>query len=858
MIGSMRIEFIGDFSDLSRAAQGAAAVVSGAATQMAAQGKRIASGFDNIANAANRMSRDLDAAREMYEGVTRAGERMTRVGRTMTVGLTLPIVGLGVGAVKAASDFESLRMGMEAVTGSSEEAARQLARLEEIAKRPAVDYEDAIRASQGFQAIGKSAAFAERQIVGVANAVALSGGGATEFSGVMRQLRQVAGLGKLMGDELNIILETAPAMGAALQAAFGTTSAEAIRDLNLSTDEFFARLAEGMESLPQMEGGVRNAMDNAAAAAKRAAGAIGDELLPAVTQGLEAFTEWAEKVREADSGAVRWAISAAAVTAVLGPLAIVAGTAVTAIASVVTAAVAAGASLGAIAITLTGGVGLIALLGGLSAVWIKNRIDAAAAAQAAEEYANVLNRLRGDTVDPKVASATLFGLAQERTRLQAGPQTEGTTARIAEINAQMQGISDGIARANVGARTMAGNADAAAEALQAARDQAGYLAEAFEVFPEGSRQWASAMDQVATLAERAAAAVRAAGGAVTEESVAWMAIVQEMRELAGLTAAIPAVVPTIAAGGRAVPAGVVNNDVNLPMNPAASLPPQEVQQTSAAIRMLGSLSARAANSLGWVAERAAFSVSQLTPMGLAAHGLGVIMEALEPVINALLVPITIVAEVFAQALAPVLKMLFPVFKFLAIQATYIGQVFATVSGWIYKVVGHLVYGIGKFIDSIPGVGDFGLKKVGRGLIETGEEMLGAADAMAEAREEIRNLTWEDAMERATEKMNDLSEAVAGAVQGFRYQAIRHEATSPAAIPPGAAGGGGYGRSGPGSPTDTGGTNPTFVGGPTSISISTSGDGRETYENLYYEWDRRTRGKPAHDPARAVFLAMPVP
>ena len=44
----------------------------------------------------------------------------------------------------------------------------------------------------------------------------------------------------------------------------------------------------------------------------------------------------------------------------------------------------------------------------------------------------------------------------------------------------------------------------------------------------------------------------------------------------------------------------------------------------------------------------------------------------------------------------------------------------------------------------------------------------------------------------------------------------------------------------------------------SINIYTSGDGQESYRNLYDEWDRRTRGLPTKDPARAFWLSMPEP
>lgn len=49
------------------------------------------------------------------------GQNMTRVGRGMTAGLTLPLVGLGAGALKLASDFESSFAGVRKTVNATEE-----------------------------------------------------------------------------------------------------------------------------------------------------------------------------------------------------------------------------------------------------------------------------------------------------------------------------------------------------------------------------------------------------------------------------------------------------------------------------------------------------------------------------------------------------------------------------------------------------------------------------------------------------------------------------------------------------------------------------------------------------------------
>lgn len=340
--------------------------------------------------------------------VVRFGNRLQSVGQRLSLGITLPVLAIGTAAVRTAADFESLTIGLEAVTGSASEAAAQLARLREIAKRPAVDLEQAAQSSIAFQAIGKSAQFAERTIIGVANAVALSGGSGQEFAGVMRQLRQVASLGRLMGEEMNVILENAPAMATALQKAFGTTSTEAIRELNLTTDEFFERLMQGMEELPQVAGGAANSMQNLGQALREAGNAIGSVLLPVVMPLVDAIARWAEGLRNVSPETIRWGIALAGVAAIGGPLLLVLGHMTTAVVLLAT-------SLKVALLPLLGVGGAIVIgLGALAAAWIENRLEAAAFRKEMESNVDVLTSgLKKMTLAEAEFRRTRLGMRRE-------------------------------------------------------------------------------------------------------------------------------------------------------------------------------------------------------------------------------------------------------------------------------------------------------------------------------------------------------------------------------------------------------------------------------------------------------------
>lgn len=371
------------------------------------------------------LERNLSAAQR---AVNAAADQMSAAGRKLTIGVTAPILAVGVVSIKAAADLDNLTRGLEAVSGSTAEASRQLARLREIGKLPSVEFEGAVRASIAFQAIGRDAAFAERTIRAVANAVTLSGGGQAQFEGVLTQMRQIASAGRLMGEELSVILENAPAMAAAFQNAFGTSSAETIRKMGLSVDQMFDRLLTGAERMPQVAGGATSAMENFAAASRDAAAALGQHLLPAVTPLLEGMSSLLERVRSLDPATARWAISIGAAAAALGPILVLVGNLIPAVVALKTAF----ASLAIV----TGVGGALALgIGALAALFVKTQLDALAAAAAIDEYAQSLRGLsevellkrKGDLED-QISVLESQRARLRRTALLVDPTFTGSTA----------------------------------------------------------------------------------------------------------------------------------------------------------------------------------------------------------------------------------------------------------------------------------------------------------------------------------------------------------------------------------------------------------------------------------------------
>lgn len=208
----------------------------------------------------------------------RTAQSMESVGTSLTQAVSLPIVGVGIGALKSAAEFEQFEKALIAVTGSTEEAQRQLTRLQKIAEAPGIGFNQAVAASLQLQGLGVDAGRAEEAITQVANAVAASGGGAQAFEGVVRQLNQIQAKNRVLQEDINILLENAPVLGEQLQEAFGGKTAEAIRDAGVNGEQFFDILVKQLASLERVEGGLANTFENFGISVRKALADVGQEI----------------------------------------------------------------------------------------------------------------------------------------------------------------------------------------------------------------------------------------------------------------------------------------------------------------------------------------------------------------------------------------------------------------------------------------------------------------------------------------------------------------------------------------------------------------------------------------------------
>ena len=246
------------------------------------------------------------------------------IGAGLTAGITAPLVLLGKKAFDSAVELDQLTRGITAVAGSSAKAKIQLQNLREVAKLPGLSFTDAVRGSINLQAAGLSAEFAERSLSAFGNALATVGKGAADLAGLNLALTQIGTSTKLTQQDLNQLRERVPQVTQVLRDAFGTTTAEGIRALGLTSKQVLEGIVSGLEELPSVSGGIANDLENASQAIQESFQTLGAIIIPLVSEILTKVVAVIQNIAAAFSslpGPVQRSIVVfAGLAAVLGPV----------------------------------------------------------------------------------------------------------------------------------------------------------------------------------------------------------------------------------------------------------------------------------------------------------------------------------------------------------------------------------------------------------------------------------------------------------------------------------------------------------------------------------------------------------
>ena len=225
--------------------------------------------------------RDFDRSMKQVESRLRqTAQAINGVADSMLQSFTAPLVGIGALAIKAAGDFEALKLAMNTTMKdagySTAETTKELEALRKVALAPGIDLQQAVKGSIALQSVGFSAERARKTLEQLANGVAAAGGSAQNLEGVVRQFAQMSAKGKILNEDLIVIKDNMPGVVKAMREAFGTTTAEGIRNAGISADQFIDGITKQLAKNERVQGGIKNAIDNTRSAITQFFAAIGD------------------------------------------------------------------------------------------------------------------------------------------------------------------------------------------------------------------------------------------------------------------------------------------------------------------------------------------------------------------------------------------------------------------------------------------------------------------------------------------------------------------------------------------------------------------------------------------------------
>lgn len=418
-----------------------------------------------IARARQKLAEAEGPARNWGREITNVGNAIRGVGLSLSIYLTAPLTAFAYTAGRAAVSMDSLRRGLDTVSGSAAETQYQLRNLREIAKLPGLSFQEAIEGSVALQSAGMSARMAERSLKAVGNALASVGKGRTELHMINRAFTQILGKGKIMAQEVNQIAEHLPQIRKILKEAFGPASTEAIQEMGLSAEEFMERIITEFEKLPKVTKGMRVDLENLSDAWFRMTSKVGDSIMQLMSPAIKTATGLLDDLEQGWTKlppiVQNTAIALGVFSAVAGPVVLTLGTVVVVAGQVATAytalsAAAATATAAKIALTAAS-LGAKAALAGLAIGGIL------AVSYAIYQSMPSIREYNAElAVSKKLSEDLATSEARRASRvLQAAKAIEGGSSRksfleeeVTRANTEITGLENNIASAEARAKSM--------------------------------------------------------------------------------------------------------------------------------------------------------------------------------------------------------------------------------------------------------------------------------------------------------------------------------------------------------------------------------------------------------------------
>ncbi|MBK7337830.1 MAG: hypothetical protein IPJ00_17465 [Saprospirales bacterium] len=184
--------------------------------------------------------------------------KMENIGRTLSTAITLPILGMGAAALKAAADYEQLEVSFQTLLKSAEKGSKFFEDLKKFSAATPFEMTEVAAAAKVMLGYGFSADETNRQLQILGDVAAATGG---DIEGLSVIMGQGAALGKFMTVDLKQLAMRGIPILEALSKQLGVSAAE-VMELASTSQISYPMVSKAIEDMAKEGGPYFNAMQN--------------------------------------------------------------------------------------------------------------------------------------------------------------------------------------------------------------------------------------------------------------------------------------------------------------------------------------------------------------------------------------------------------------------------------------------------------------------------------------------------------------------------------------------------------------------------------------------------------------------
>lgn len=255
------------------------------------------------------------------------GDKASKAGTALTVGLTAPLTALGVAGIKYNAQMEDFEANLTTLLGNADDAKDMLADLKEMANATPFETTDLLDATQTMLGFGLEAKKTKGYLQTLGD---ISMGNAEKLKSLTRAFSQIGAAGKATMEDINQMTDAGFNPLQIMSEKTGKSMGE-LRDEVSKGEVSFEDIAEAMEDATS-EGGryyksmekasktMNGKMSSALDALNTALGDLTESLLPLATKAIEKITEWANAFTELDDESKQTILTIAGIGVAIGPV----------------------------------------------------------------------------------------------------------------------------------------------------------------------------------------------------------------------------------------------------------------------------------------------------------------------------------------------------------------------------------------------------------------------------------------------------------------------------------------------------------------------------------------------------------